>query len=84
MSPDSIISSTLPGIVTFSRAMFVVTFFAFRIVGWAIMAHKFISDGSFIIKNRLCLVHSPGSKWFLRYLLTTSVLLGALLVERNR
>ena len=77
VSPDSTLSSILPGIVIFSQAMFVVTFFAFRIVGWAIMSHKFISDGSFIIKDRLC---CPGSEWFLWYLLATSVLLGALQV----
>ncbi|KAL3767227.1 hypothetical protein ACHAWU_003318 [Discostella pseudostelligera] len=80
VSPDSPLSSILPTIVTCSQAMFVITFFAFRIVGWAIMSHKFILDGSFIIKNRLCMKHSPGSGWFLWYLLTTSGLLGALQV----
>jgi hypothetical protein len=80
VSPDSPLSSILPTIVTFSQAMFVITFFAFRIVGWAIMSYRFILDGSFIIKNRLCMKHNPGSGWFLWYLLTTSGLLGALQV----
>ena len=80
VSPASPLSSILPNIVSFSQAMFVVTFFAFRIVGWTIMTYKFMLDGSSIIKNRLCAIHRPGSGWFLWYLLTASGLLGALQV----
>ncbi len=78
VSPTSPLSAVLPAVVTFSQVMFVVTFIAFRIIGWAYMSYKFILDGIYIIKHRLCLTYSPGSGWFLWYLLTTAGLLGAL------
>lgn len=78
--PSSILSSILPAIETFSQAMFVITFFLFRIVGWAQQLYMLLSDGSYILKNGLLQRYSPGSKWFLLYLMTMGFGLGALQV----
>ena len=77
---SSALYTIFPTIEAFSQAMFVLTFFAFRIVGWAIMSYKFLMDGAYVIKNGLLKRYSPGSGWFLWYLMTMSGLLGALQV----
>jgi len=75
------ISSTSPILHTlesFSQAMFVLTFFAFRIVGWAIYGYMFVKDGMNILRNGLLQKFAPGSTWFLLYLMSMVPLLGAL------
>mmetsp|Transcript_28951 Transcript_28951/g.61165 ORF Transcript_28951/g.61165 Transcript_28951/m.61165 type:complete len:311 (+) Transcript_28951:225-1157(+) len=80
VQPSSILSSILPAIETFSQAMFVITFFLFRIVGWAQKSFMFISDGSYLLKKGLIQLHSPGSGWFFWYMVTMDIALGALQV----
>ena len=58
--------------------MFVLTFFAFRIVGWAIYGYMFVKDGMNILRNGLIQKFAPGSTWFLLYLMSMVPLLGAL------
>ena len=60
--------------------MFVVTFFLFRILGWTAKSYNLLTDASYIIKNGLLKRYSPGSGWFLWYLMTMSGLLGVLQV----
>ena len=57
-----------------------LTFFAFRIVGWAYMSTMFISDAYHVIGSGLLKTYRPGSGWFLWYMMTMSALLGALQV----
>ena len=77
---SSLLSSILPLLETSSQATFVVTFFAFRIVGWAYMSYMLISDASYVIRNGLLRTHRPGCGWFLRYIMAMTVLLGSLQV----
>lgn len=77
---SSVLSSVLPTVETFCQAMFVVAFVLFRIVGWAQKSYALLSDSSYILENGLPQRHSPGSAWFLRYLMATSLALGALQV----
>ncbi len=44
------------------------------------MSYKLLMDGAYVIKNGLLKRYSPGSGWFLWYLMTMSGLLGALQV----
>ncbi|KAL7533063.1 hypothetical protein ACHAXR_005016 [Thalassiosira sp. AJA248-18] len=80
VATSSSLASVLPVIETFCQAMFTITFFIFRIVGWAQKLYILISDGSYIIKNGLLKRYCPGSGWFLWYLMSMGVLLGALQV----
>eukprot|EP00578_Thalassiosira_sp_NH16_P013066 CAMPEP_0181120580 /NCGR_PEP_ID=MMETSP1071-20121207/24236_1 /TAXON_ID=35127 /ORGANISM="Thalassiosira sp., Strain NH16" /LENGTH=308 /DNA_ID=CAMNT_0023205253 /DNA_START=262 /DNA_END=1188 /DNA_ORIENTATION=+ len=77
---SSSLTSTLLAIESFCQGMFVLTFFLFRIVGWARMSYMFFSDTSYIIKHDLLRRLRPGSGWFLWYLVIISGLLGALQV----
>ena len=79
-SPNTTLAAVISAFEAFSQGMFVLTFFLFRIVGWAKMTYMLISDGSYIFKNRLLQRYCPGSGWFLWYLLSMGVLLGALQV----
>mmetsp|Transcript_32903 Transcript_32903/g.69235 ORF Transcript_32903/g.69235 Transcript_32903/m.69235 type:complete len:315 (+) Transcript_32903:217-1161(+) len=76
----SVLSSIFPAIETVCQGLFVLTFFIFRIVGWAYMTYMILSDGSYVIKHGLLKRYCPGSGWFLWYLMTVAVLLGALQV----
>lgn len=80
ISSSSSLSPMLPILETFCQAMFVVTFFLCRIVGWAKNTFMLISDAKYIINNGLLQRYSPGSGWFLWYLLIMSGILGALQV----
>mmetsp|Transcript_8562 Transcript_8562/g.14056 ORF Transcript_8562/g.14056 Transcript_8562/m.14056 type:complete len:86 (+) Transcript_8562:897-1154(+) len=62
----------------FCQAMFVLTFFIFRIVGWVHTCYKFLLDCRYVIQNKLIRRYQPGSGWFLWYLITISLLLSAL------
>mmetsp|Transcript_11644 Transcript_11644/g.18911 ORF Transcript_11644/g.18911 Transcript_11644/m.18911 type:complete len:319 (-) Transcript_11644:211-1167(-) len=70
----------LSAIEAFSQIMFVISFLMFRIVGWAYLSYLLCKDGSYIMKHGLCRRYSPGSGWFLWYLLACSLGLGALQV----
>ncbi|KAL7536968.1 hypothetical protein ACHAWF_005619 [Thalassiosira exigua] len=80
LGPSSSLLPVLPAVITFSQAMFVITFFLFRIVGWALEARRLFSDATYLLKNGLIERYAPGSGWFLWYLMTTAGLLGALQV----
>jgi len=80
VSSSSALSSILPAIELFCQATFVITFFLYRIVGWAQKGYMLISDGSYIIKNGLLQRYRPGSGWVLWYLYSIVVGLGALQV----
>ena len=77
---SSLLSSILPVVEISSQATFVVTFFAFRIVGWAYMSFMFISDASYVMRNGLAKTYRPGCGWFLWYMMTMAVLWGSLQV----
>lgn len=70
----------LSAIEAFSQIMFVISFLMFRIVGWAYCSYRFCTDGSYIMKHGLVRRYSPGSGWFLWYLLVCCLGLGALQV----
>ena len=76
--PSTSLSSILHSLESFSQALFVLTFFIFRIIGWAYYSYMFISDGLYVLKHDLLQRFSPGSGWFLIYLLSMAVLLGGL------
>ena len=76
--PSTSLSTILHSLESFSQAMFVLTFFIFRIIGWAYYSYMFISDGLYVLKHDLLKRFSPGSGWFLLYLLSMAVLLGGL------
>lgn len=78
--PDTTLSTILHTLESFCQAMFVLTFFIFRIIGWATYSYMFIRDSVYILKNGLVKRFSPGSGWFLWYLLSMAVLLGGLQV----
>ena len=80
VASTSTLAAVLPPIQAFCQAMFVVTFFLIRIVGWALYSYMLFLDGRYIIKNGLLKRYSPGSGWFLYYLMTMAVLLGGLQV----
>jgi hypothetical protein len=80
LGPSSSLLPVLPAVITFSQAMFVITFFLFRIVGWALEARRLFSDATYLLKNGLIERYAPGSGWFLWYLMTMAGLLGALQV----
>lgn len=62
----------------FCQAMFVLTFFIFRIVGWVHTCYKFLIDCRYVIHNKLVDRYQPGSGWFLWYLITISLVLSML------
>lgn len=74
------LSAVFPPLELFSQGMFVLTFFAFRIVGWTRVSYMLLTDSSYVIRNGLVKNYRPGSGWFLWYLMTMSILLGALQV----
>jgi hypothetical protein len=78
--PSTLLFSILTIIETFAQATFVLTFVAFRIIGWMYMSANFISDTYHVIGNGLLRTYRPGSGWFLWYMMAMSVLLGALQV----
>ena len=65
---------------TCCQASFVTTFVLFRIVGWTRQSVLLLSDGAYLLKHDLLRRHRPGSEWFLKYLMTMSLGLGALQV----
>lgn len=80
LATSSNLAATFSTIETACQGMFVLWFFAFRIVGWGYMTYWLVSDGRYIIKHGLLKRHCPGSGWFLWYLMGASVSLGALQV----
>ena len=68
----------LNAVELFCQAMFVLTFFIFRIVGWVHTCYKFLIDCRYVIHNKLVDRYQPGSGWFLWYLITISLLLSML------
>ena len=68
----------LPAVEVSCQAAFVVAFVLFRILGWARQSVRLLSDGSYVLKHGLLQQHRPGAGWFLRYLMTMSLGLGAL------
>ena len=78
VSADSSYLPLLQVLELFCQAMFVLTFFIFRIVGWVYTCYKFLFDCRYVIQNNLVKSYQPGSGWFLWYLITISLLLSAL------
>lgn len=78
--PPTPLSSILPIVETVSQAIFVLTFFTFRIVGWTLMAYWFIRDGSYVIRKGIFKTLRPGSGWFLWYMIAMAIFLGSLQV----
>mmetsp|Transcript_1842 Transcript_1842/g.2912 ORF Transcript_1842/g.2912 Transcript_1842/m.2912 type:complete len:150 (+) Transcript_1842:1-450(+) len=68
----------LKALELFCQAMFVLTFFIFRIVGWLHTTTKFLIDSRYVMRNKLVNRYQPGSGWFLWYLITISLLLSML------
>ena len=78
VSADSSHLPLLQVLELFCQAMFVLTFFIFRIVGWVHTCYKFLFDCRYVIQNNLVKSYQPGSGWFLWYLITISLLLSAI------
>ena len=78
VADTSPLASILPAVEIFSGGVFVITFFLFRIVGWVQKCYYLFSDAHYILKNDLVKRHSPGSGWFLWYLIIMGGLLGGL------
>ncbi len=68
----------LTALELFCQAMFVVTFFMFRIVGWVYTTIKFLIDCRYVMQKKLVSRYKPGTGWFLWYLITISIALSAL------
>lgn len=62
----------------FCQVAFLLTFFQYRVVGWIRETYRFLSDVQHLFQGGLVEKYRPGSSWFLVYLATCSVLLGAL------
>mmetsp|Transcript_24616 Transcript_24616/g.55712 ORF Transcript_24616/g.55712 Transcript_24616/m.55712 type:complete len:301 (+) Transcript_24616:381-1283(+) len=76
--PGTSLGAMLTGFQLFCQAGFVVTFFLFRILGWFRHSVSLMRDARYIVKHGLLERFSPGSGWFLYFLITMSVLLGGL------
>jgi hypothetical protein len=78
LPPDSSLLALFGTIELLSQAMFVFTFFIFRIVGWVYATYRFLIDCRYVIQNKLVSRYKPGSGWFLWYLITISIVLSML------
>ena len=78
--PGTSLVAMLTGFQLCCQAGFVVTFFLFRILGWFRHSVSLMRDAKYIVKHGLLERFSPGSGWFLYFLITMSVLLGGLQV----
>mmetsp|Transcript_22530 Transcript_22530/g.47138 ORF Transcript_22530/g.47138 Transcript_22530/m.47138 type:complete len:338 (-) Transcript_22530:67-1080(-) len=83
--PPSSFQTSSPSVVNFlsslelgAQGMFVLTFFNFRILGWIYLSSLLFKDAVQALKRGLMQQYCPGSRWFLLYLLSMSILLGGL------
>ena len=65
---------------TCCQAAFVATFVLFRIVGWTRQSARLLADGAHLLRGGALRRQRPGAEWFLTYLMTMSLCLGALQV----
>jgi hypothetical protein len=61
-----------------NQALFVISFVAYRVVGWPLQSIPLWKDVSYVLQHNKAQKYRPGKLWFLRVFLFMDVALGAL------